>query len=120
VAPAARFAEALRTATEQGAKAVRERRPPTWDAVRAALHTWEPPGPDDAVTSTVAHRSATLMLEALEDFSEALATPAPPMTVDGTTQRAERGDTSGPTPAPTGGPRNPGGPATTDPGGGPS
>jgi len=41
VPTAARFAEALRESTHQGAKAIRERRVPTWDAVRAALEAWE-------------------------------------------------------------------------------
>jgi hypothetical protein len=41
VPAAARLAEALRTATEQGAKAVRERRIPRWDAVREALDAWD-------------------------------------------------------------------------------
>ena len=41
VPAAARFADALRESTQHGAKTVRERRVPTWDAVRAALDAWE-------------------------------------------------------------------------------
>ncbi|MFD5080360.1 FUSC family protein [Streptomyces sp. NPDC058371] len=41
VPAAARLADALRTATEQGAKSVRERRIPRWDAVREALDAWD-------------------------------------------------------------------------------
>jgi uncharacterized membrane protein YccC len=97
VPPAARFAEALRTATEQGARAVRERRPPSWEPVREALRDWDAPspGPDDTYAATVAHRGAALVLAALEDFTQALNTPAPPMTVDGDAEREERRETSG-------------------------
>ncbi|MDQ1037859.1 putative membrane protein YccC [Streptomyces sp. V3I8] len=41
VPAAAALAEALRESTQQGARAVRERRVPNWDAVRAALEAWE-------------------------------------------------------------------------------
>ncbi|MEU9188019.1 FUSC family protein [Streptomyces sp. NPDC048484] len=41
VPAAAGLAAALRESTQQGAKAIRERRVPTWDAVRAALDAWE-------------------------------------------------------------------------------
>ncbi|HET6858851.1 MAG TPA: FUSC family protein, partial [Streptomyces sp.] len=43
------LAEALREATGDGAKAVRERRPPKWDAVRAALAAWDGDGVPDRV-----------------------------------------------------------------------
>lgn len=41
VPAAARFAEALRTDIAQGAKVMRERRVPRWDAVREALEAWD-------------------------------------------------------------------------------
>ncbi|MGP3686940.1 FUSC family protein [Streptomyces sp. IBSNAI002] len=42
---AAALAQAVRTATEAGAKAVRERRVPAWDEVRAVLADGDGPGP---------------------------------------------------------------------------
>ncbi|MGV2918211.1 FUSC family protein [Streptomyces alfalfae] len=83
VPAAARLADALRKATEQGAKAVRERRVPEWDAVRTALAEWDGEGVPDRVV----RRGAGLLLEALEDLSEALDTTPPPMLVDGTSAR---------------------------------
>ncbi|MHC3412722.1 FUSC family protein, partial [Streptomyces sp. DT17] len=41
VPAAAQRADALRTAPEKGAKAVRERRVPEWDAVREVLVQWD-------------------------------------------------------------------------------
>lgn len=41
VPAAAALAQALREATEEGAKAVRERRAPQWHAVREALAAWD-------------------------------------------------------------------------------
>ena len=80
---AAALAEALRRATDRGAKAVRERRVPDWTPVREALERWEtecrareeaaeagaPPPP--AGTELV-RTNVTLLLEALEDFSRGL------------------------------------------------
>ncbi|WP_369234178.1 FUSC family protein [Streptomyces sp. R21] len=91
VPAAARFAEALRTATEQGAKAVRERRVPRWDAVRTALETWDSEGIPDAVV----RRGAGLLLESLVELSEALDTAVPPMTLDGSGSAAQAEDDDG-------------------------
>ena len=91
VPAAARFAEALRTATEQGAKAVRERRVPRWDAVRTALETWDSEGVPDAVV----RRGAGLLLESLVELSEALDTAVPPMTLDGSGAAAQAEDDDG-------------------------
>jgi uncharacterized membrane protein YccC len=77
VPAAARFAKALRTATEDGARAVRERRVPRWRAVRDALADWDGEGVPDRVV----RRGAGLLLEALEDLSDALDTDVPPITL---------------------------------------
>ncbi|MFD3378859.1 MULTISPECIES: FUSC family protein [unclassified Streptomyces] len=79
VPPAARFADALRESTHKGAKAIRERRVPTWDAVREALDAWETEDTDKVLRNT-----ATLVLDTLTELSEALDTAVPPMTLDGT------------------------------------
>ncbi|MFE7353736.1 FUSC family protein [Streptomyces sp. NPDC057543] len=79
VPAAARLAEALRRATEQGAKEVRERRVPDWAEVREALAQW------DALQRTGAGEAAPfvrngvgLLLEALDEFSRGLdGTPKP-------------------------------------------
>ncbi|MGA4840445.1 FUSC family protein [Streptomyces sp. G45] len=99
VPAAARLAEALRTATEQGAKAVRERRVPTWAPVREALDAWDSAGAPDRVV----RRGARLLLAALDDLSEALSTTPPPMLVDGTDstrQPHEPPRETGPSPRP--------------------
>jgi hypothetical protein len=93
VPPAARFADALRESTHKGAKAIRERRVPTWDAVREALDAWETEDTDKDVRNT-----ATLVLDTLTELSEALDTAVPPMTLDGTAPEKPNG------------PRNPKGP----------
>ncbi|QCX78241.1 Inner membrane protein YccS [Streptomyces sp. YIM 121038] len=80
VPAAARFADALRTATAQGARAVRERRVPDWGPVREALDAWDGEGVPDRVV----RRGAGLLLQALDDLSDALDTAPPPMLVDGT------------------------------------
>ena len=68
VPAAADLAEALRQATEQGAKAMREGRVPRWDPVREALARWDGEGvPDQVVRS-----GAGLLLDALEELSEGL------------------------------------------------
>ncbi|MEV2193210.1 FUSC family protein [Streptomyces phaeochromogenes] len=82
VPPAARFADALRESTHKGAKAIRERRVPTWDAVREALDAWETENPENA--DKVVRNTATLVLDTLTELSEALDTAVPPMTLDGT------------------------------------
>ncbi|MFJ4775569.1 FUSC family protein [Streptomyces sp. NPDC088762] len=63
---AAALAEALRTATEAGAQAVRERRVPCWDGVRAVLADW------DAPASGVLRGAADQLLGSLDEVSEAL------------------------------------------------
>ncbi|MEU9875337.1 FUSC family protein [Streptomyces phaeochromogenes] len=86
VPPAARFADALRESTHKGAKAIRERRVPTWDAVREALDAWETEDTDKVVRNT-----ATLVLDTLTELSEALDTAVPPMTLDGTAPEKPNG-----------------------------
>ncbi|NEC08912.1 FUSC family protein, partial [Streptomyces sp. SID7909] len=79
----AALADALRRATDRGAKAVRERRVPDWTPVREALDRWDaesrareeeaaesgapPPAGAGLVRNNVA-----LLLDALEDFSRGL------------------------------------------------
>ncbi|MFG2148225.1 FUSC family protein [Streptomyces sp. NPDC048696] len=77
VPAAAAYADALRRATEGGAKAVRERRVPAWDEVERALAAWDGEGVPDRVV----RKGAGLLLRSLDDFSEALTAPAPPMSV---------------------------------------
>ncbi|MGW6270536.1 FUSC family protein [Streptomyces sp. NPDC055060] len=79
VPAAERLAQALRKATEDGAKAVRERRVPKWNAVREALDAWDGEGVPDRVV----RRGAGLLLKTLEELSDALDTASPPMLVDG-------------------------------------
>ncbi|WP_406147912.1 FUSC family protein [Streptomyces sp. NBC_01012] len=70
VPEAAGLADAVRRATEEGAKAVRERRVPDWEPVRRTLarrDEAEGPPPDAFVRN-----GATLLLRALDDFSRAL------------------------------------------------
>ncbi len=73
---AAQLAEALRRATEKGAKAVRERRLPDWQPVVDAVAHWDMPTPaDDGTTPVgdpVVRRGAALLLDALEEFTRAL------------------------------------------------
>ncbi|MFF1920146.1 FUSC family protein [Streptomyces sp. NPDC058221] len=67
------LAEALRRATEQGAKAVRERRVPDWEPVRAALERWdEEERLREGESDPVVRNGADLLLEALEEFSRGL------------------------------------------------
>ncbi|MFJ9040918.1 FUSC family protein [Streptomyces sp. NPDC102406] len=77
VPAAAAFADALRSATRDGARAVRERRVPHWRPVRDALDAWDGEGVPDRVV----RRGAGMLVEALEALSGALDTDAPPMTV---------------------------------------
>ncbi|MFD5628772.1 FUSC family protein [Streptomyces sp. NPDC127072] len=83
VPAAARFADALRAATDKGAKAVRERRVPRWDAVREALETWDAEGVPDDGPEAMARQGAGLLLNSLTELSEALDTAVPPMTSGG-------------------------------------
>ncbi|WP_030567835.1 FUSC family protein [Streptomyces aureocirculatus] len=89
VPAAADLATALRTATEQGAKAVRERRVPRWDRVHDVLTAWAP----EDTPARIVRRGATLLRKALTDLSEALDTTPPPMLVDGATTPRRQGDT---------------------------
>ncbi|MGW7078660.1 FUSC family protein [Streptomyces sp. NPDC054866] len=89
VPAAARLAEALRKSTEDGAKAVRERRVPKWEAVRKALDEWDGEGVPDRVV----RRGAGLLLATLEELSDALDTAPPPMLVDGS-ETATQTDTA--------------------------
>ncbi|MDJ0386108.1 FUSC family protein [Streptomyces sp. G-G2] len=71
---AAALAEALRSATEEGARAVRERRVPEWEPVRVVLAGPEGPGPG------VLRNAAELLLESLDEVSVALGgKPAAPL-----------------------------------------
>ncbi|ALO09295.1 putative integral membrane protein [Streptomyces venezuelae] len=70
---AAALAEALRRSTERGAKDVRERREPHWDDLRETVATWSADPPDHFLLEN----GARLLLEALDDLTEALA-PATP------------------------------------------
>ncbi|MFI6941218.1 FUSC family protein [Streptomyces sp. NPDC050418] len=73
VPAAARLADALREATEQGAKAVRERKVPDWKPVRECLERWD----GDGVPDRVVLRGARLLLDGLDELSDALE-PSPP------------------------------------------
>ncbi|MEK9523246.1 FUSC family protein [Streptomyces venezuelae] len=68
VPEAATLAEALRHATEQGAKQIRERRPPEWDELRETVDAWS----DDAPDHFLLHKGAALILEALDEVTTAL------------------------------------------------
>ncbi|MEU9856833.1 FUSC family protein [Streptomyces sp. NPDC047974] len=65
---AADLAEALREATERGAKAVRERRVPAWDDLRETVAAW-----DTEVADPLLRKAARLLLAALDELSAALA-----------------------------------------------
>ncbi|MEU8678965.1 FUSC family protein [Streptomyces sp. NPDC048560] len=87
---AAELAAALRRSTEKGAKAVRERRVPEWEAVRETVAHWDGAesgshavtGEDSTgagpapVAAPVVREGAGLLLEALEEFSRSLDAPA--------------------------------------------
>ncbi|MFZ3558343.1 FUSC family protein [Streptomyces sp. BH055] len=77
------LADALRAATRDGAQAIRERRIPRWKPVREALEAWDGEGVPDRVV----RRGAGLLLETLEELSDALDTDVPPMTRESTDQR---------------------------------
>ncbi|MFE6158875.1 FUSC family protein [Streptomyces sp. NPDC056486] len=85
VPAAERLAEALRKSTEDGAKAVRERRVPKWEAVRKVLDEWDGEGVPDRVV----RRGAALLLATLQELSDALDTAPPPMLVDGSETGAQ-------------------------------
>ncbi|MFG2867663.1 FUSC family protein [Streptomyces sp. NPDC048338] len=71
VPAAATLAEALRRATERGAKAVRERGEPDWDDLRETVATWDAP-PDPLLRT-----GARMLLEALDELSAALEPQSP-------------------------------------------
>jgi uncharacterized membrane protein YccC len=68
---AARFAAALREATSQAARDVRERRPPDFSAVRAAFETWRSV-PTETSQDRVILRGADLLLDTLGELEAAL------------------------------------------------
>ncbi|MEV3932128.1 MULTISPECIES: FUSC family protein [unclassified Streptomyces] len=70
VPEAAELADVVRRVTEEGAKAVRERRVPDWEEFRQTLARRDAaPGPPP---DSFVRNGATLLLRALEDFSRAL------------------------------------------------
>lgn len=71
VPAAAALAEALRRATERGAKAVRERRAPRWDELRATVAAWA--RGEGAPDHFLLRKGAVLLLDALDGLTEALA-----------------------------------------------
>ncbi|MFE5090558.1 FUSC family protein [Streptomyces sp. NPDC056638] len=79
VPAAARLAQALRRATAQGAKEVRERRVPDWAEVREALAQWDAQQrTGEGEAAPFVRNGAGLLLEALEEFSRGLdGTPKP-------------------------------------------
>lgn len=64
----AAFATALRESAGQAARAVRERRAPSWEPLHAALDAWEP----DREGERMARRGAELLTETLDELAEAL------------------------------------------------
>ncbi|GGT36467.1 hypothetical protein GCM10010207_40660 [Streptomyces atratus] len=79
VPAAAHLAQALRRATEQGAKELRERRVPDWVEVREALAQWDAQQrTGEGEPDPFVRNGAGLLLEALEEFSRGLGgTPKP-------------------------------------------
>ncbi|WP_326694299.1 FUSC family protein [Streptomyces sp. NBC_01766] len=73
VPAAQQVADALRRATERGARDIRARRVPHWDEVREALARWDGEGvPDQVVRS-----GADLLLDALDELTDALDDEGP-------------------------------------------
>ncbi|MFE7038196.1 FUSC family protein [Streptomyces atratus] len=79
VPAAAHLAQALRRATEQGAKELRERRVPDWVEAREALAQWDAQQrTGEGEPDPFVRNGAGLLLEALEEFSRGLGgTPKP-------------------------------------------
>ncbi|MFJ3584821.1 FUSC family protein [Streptomyces sp. NPDC090127] len=73
VPAAATLAEELRRSTERAGKAVRERRAPEWDELRETIATCGP-----LMEDPLLRKGAGLLLDALDDLAEALATPSSP------------------------------------------
>ncbi|MFJ7063861.1 FUSC family protein [Streptomyces sp. NPDC101115] len=71
VPEAAVLAEALRRATERGAKAVRERRTPRWEELRETVEAWE--RGEGAPDHFLLRKGAVLLLAALDELSAVLA-----------------------------------------------
>ncbi|MFJ4686184.1 FUSC family protein [Streptomyces sp. NPDC088789] len=73
------LADVLRTATENGARTVRERGVPAWDAVREALDdpAWADAQTPDSPDGNVVHTTARLLLDSLTALSEALEPTVP-------------------------------------------
>ncbi|MFF6775330.1 FUSC family protein [Streptomyces sp. NPDC012637] len=71
VPEAAALAEALRRATERGAKAVRERRTPRWEELRETVEAWE--RGEGAPDHFLLRKGAVLLLAALDELSAVLA-----------------------------------------------
>ncbi|MFD0367142.1 FUSC family protein [Streptomyces sp. NPDC127114] len=71
VPEATALAEALRRATERGAKAVRERRTPRWDELRETVEAWE--RGEGAPDHFLLRKGAVLLLAALDELSAVLA-----------------------------------------------
>lgn len=74
VPEAASLAEALRRSTERGAKAVRERKAPRWDDLRATVGAWE--AGEGAPDHFLLRKGAPLLLAALDELAEALGDAA--------------------------------------------
>ncbi|MEU8890307.1 FUSC family protein [Streptomyces sp. NPDC048442] len=78
VPAAASLADALHRDVTDAARAVRERRAPKWDTYRAALAAWEADYSDHAVgDDKVVRKGAGLLLEALDELTDALAGEGP-------------------------------------------
>ncbi|MFJ5261000.1 FUSC family protein [Streptomyces sp. NPDC088387] len=85
VPAAAVLADTLRTATEKGARAVREGKVPTWDAVRDVLESpdwsegdaWSDGDATGHMGKSVVRTTARLLLRSLTELSEALDPTVP-------------------------------------------
>ncbi|MFI0978421.1 FUSC family protein [Streptomyces sp. NPDC021093] len=75
VPAAATLADALHRDVTDAARAVRERRAPKWDTFRAALDAWD--AEDTTGDDKVVRKGAGLLLEALDELTEALAGEGP-------------------------------------------
>ncbi|MFC8127797.1 FUSC family protein [Streptomyces sp. NPDC057302] len=75
VTAAAPLAIALQQSADDAAKAVRDRRIPTWGPIRAALTGWDSQGPTDEMVQ----RTGVLLLAALDELSTSLQYGSPPV-----------------------------------------
>ncbi|MFG3040057.1 FUSC family protein [Streptomyces sp. NPDC048330] len=78
VPAAAGLAESLHRATERGAKAIRERREPSWDDLRETVAAWTADPPDHFLL----HKGATLLLDALDEVTTGLTPSSRPRAGD--------------------------------------